>query len=166
MRIEICETGEGFNTEYAPLAAIVAKYQAEKRFDRLEKIPILMKSRDFTPADKLIQVLISILAGCETLSEVNIRLRAEQPLARVGGWSRFADQSTLSRMLDGLSQKQIEQMQQANQKIWWSESQIRKRDWRKHLWLDFDLSGLPCSAQAEKSTKGYFSGKKTQRVAN
>jgi hypothetical protein len=125
MRIEICETGEGFNTEYAPLGAILAKYQTEKRFDPLERIPILMKSRDFTPADKLIQVLISILAGCETLSEVNIRLKAEQPLARAGGWPRFADQSTLSRMLDALSQKQIEQMQEANQKIWWSESQIR-----------------------------------------
>ena len=57
-------------------------------------------------------------------------------------------------------------MQEANQAIWWSESQIRKRDWRKYLWLDFDLSGLPCSAQAEKSIKGYFSGKKTQLVAN
>lgn len=166
MRIEICETGEGFNTEYAPLAAILAKYQAEKRFDPLERVPILMKSRDFTPADKLIQVLISILAGCETLSEVNIRLKGEQLLASVGGWPGFADQSTLSRMLDALSQKQIEQVQQANQEIWWSQSRMRKRDWRKYLWLDFDLSGLPCSAQAEESTKGYFSGKKTQLVAN
>jgi len=166
MRIEICESDEGFNTQYAPLAALLAKYQAEKRFQPVERIPISMKSRDFTPADKLIQVLTSILAGCETLSEVDIRLKAEQSLARVGGWPRFADQSTLSRMVDALSQKQIEQMQQANRQIWWSESQIRKRDWRKHLWLDFDLSGLPCSAQAEKSTKGYFSGKKTQRVAN
>lgn len=125
-----------------------------------------MKSRDFTAADKLIQVLASILAGCETLSEVNTRLKAEQPLARIGGWSRFADQSTLSRMLDALSQKQIEQMQEANREIWWSQSQIRERDWRKYLWLDFDLSGLPCSAQAEESAKGYFSGKKMQRVAN
>lgn len=166
MRIEICESDEGFNTQYAPLAALLAKYQAEKRFQPVERIPISMKSRDFTPADKLIQVLTSILAGCETLSEVNIRLKAEQSLARVGGWPRFADQSTLSRMVDTLSQKQIEQMQQANREIWWSESQIRKRDWRKYLWLDFDLSGLPCSAQAEKSTKGYFSGKKTQPVAN
>ena len=166
MRIEICETGEGFDTQYAPLAAILAKYQAEKGFEPLEKIPISMKSRDFTATDKLIQVLVSILAGCETLSEVNIRLKAEQPLARAGGWPRFADQSTLSRMLDALSQKQIEQMQEANREIWWSRSQIRERDWRKYLWLDFDLSGLPCSAQAEKSTKGYFSGKKTQRVAN
>ncbi len=174
MRIEIGETKEEFNTQYAPLAAILATlrqaqdtaYQTKRLFRPLEDIPIGMKSRDFAPADKLIQVLISIVAGCETLSEVNLRLQPEQQLASIGGWPRFADQSTLSQMLDKLSQKQIEQMRQANREIWWSQSRIRNRDWRKYLWLDFDLSGLPCSAQAEESKKGYFSGKKTQLAVN
>jgi hypothetical protein len=160
MGIEIGETKEEFNTQYAPLAAILATYQAKGLFQPLEELPIVMKSRDFTPTDKLIQVLISIVAGCETLSEVNLRLKPEKKLARIGGWPSFADQSTLSRMLDELSQKQIEQMRQANQEIWWSQSQIRNRDWRKYLWLDFDLSGLACSAGAEESKKGYFSEKK------
>jgi hypothetical protein len=40
------------------------------------------------------------------------------------------------------------------------------RDWRKYLWLDFDLSGLPCGAQAEASQKGYFSDKKTCVAGN
>jgi hypothetical protein len=30
-------------------------------------------------------------------------------------------------------------------------------DWRGYLWLDYDLSGLPCGKQAEASQKGYFS---------
>jgi hypothetical protein len=34
------------------------------------------------------------------------------------------------------------------------------------LWLDYDLSGLPCSERAEASQKGYFSDKKTHRDAN
>jgi len=34
------------------------------------------------------------------------------------------------------------------------------------LELDFDLSGLPCGKQAEKSVKGYFSGKKTSPDGN
>lgn len=160
MRIEISESKEEFNTQYAPLAAILATYQAKRLFQPLEEIPIVMKNRDFAPVDKLIQVLISIVAGCETLSEVNLRLQPEQQLASIGGWPRFADQSTLSRMLDKLSQKQIEQMRQANREIWWSQSRIRNWDWRKYLWLDFDLSGLQCSAQAEESKKGYFSEKK------
>ncbi len=81
MGIEIGETQEEFNTQYAPLAAILATlrqaqdtaYQAKRMFQPLENIEIGMKSRDFTPTDKLIQVLISIVAGCETLSEVNLR---------------------------------------------------------------------------------------------
>lgn len=73
MGIEVGETQEEFNTQYAPLAAILATYQAKRMFQPLENIEIGMKSRDFTPTDKLIQVLISIVAGCETLSEVNLR---------------------------------------------------------------------------------------------
>lgn len=166
MELEISVTEEGFNTQFAPLAAILASYQREGMFQPLQTIPILMKSRGFSPTDKLIQVLLSIVAGCETLSEVNLSLKREKELARIGGWPSFADQSTLSRMLDKLTLKQIEQMRQANREIWWSRSQIRQRDWRKYLWLDFDLSGLPCSAQAEESQKGYFSGKKTQLAVN
>jgi hypothetical protein len=160
MRIEVRLAQEEFNTQYAPLAAILAVYQADRRLQPLESIPIPMKSRDFTPADKLIQVLISILGGCETLSEVNLRLNREKHMATIGRWSRFSDQSNLSRMLDALTQKQIDEIRTANRAIWWSRSQIRNRDWRKYLWLDFDLSGLVCSAEAEESEKGYFSEKK------
>jgi len=160
MNIEIDSTAEEFNTQYAPLAVILATYQANQLLRPLESIPIAMKKRDFTPADKLIQVLISILGGCETLSEVNVRLRREKHIATIGGWPRFADQSNLSRMLDSLTQKQIDQLQHAVHQIWWSQSQVRHRNWRKHLCLDFDLSGLVCSAEAEESEKGYFSEKK------
>jgi hypothetical protein len=160
MKLEIGRMESGFTTQYAPLAAIWAVYQAENRFQPLADVSINMKSRDFSPHDKLLQVLFSILSGCETLSEVNPRLKFEQELAQVGGWPRFADQSSLSRMLDELTQKQIDEIQFAGRDIWWQHSQIRRRDWRKYLWLDFDLSGLPCSAQAEESQKGYFGEKK------
>lgn len=160
MKLEIGRLDNGFTTQYAPLAAIWAIYQAENRFQPLADVSMCMKSRDFRPLDKLLQVLFSILSGCETLSEVNTCLKFEQELAQIGGWPRFADQSSLSRMLDKLTQKQIDEIQLAGREIWWQRSQIRSRDWRKYLWLDFDLSGLPCSAHAEESQKGYFGEKK------
>ncbi len=166
MELEISVADVEFNTQYAPLAALWAAYQADQVLQPLQELPIVMKKRDFTPADKLMQVLLSILAGCETLSEVNTRLKRESYLARACGWPRFADQSNLSRMLDALTLKQIEQLRQRSRQIWWNGSQIHSRDWRKHLWLDFDLSGLTCSAEAEESEKGYFSGKKTQPGVN
>ena len=166
MILEFGQTDELVNTQYAPLAALLAHYQQNQVFKRLGEVTIVMKSRDFTPHDKLIQVTVSILAGCQTLSEVNQKLKPELLLARVGGWSHFVDQSGLSRTLDALTLMNIEQLRQAETQIWRNHSQIQHHDWRGYLWLDFDLSGLPCGKRAEASQKGYFSGKKTALVAN
>lgn len=161
MSLEIGLTEKHTNTNYAPLAALLAHYQTNHTLVPLEKVHIGMKKRDFSPIDKLEQVLISILAGCETISEVNTRLDAEVKLARVGGWSHFSDQSNLSRTLDALTLKQIDQIRGVVTAIWRANGRTCQRDWRSYLWLDFDLSGLPCSPRAEKSQKGFFREKKS-----
>ena len=161
MTIEFGLTDELVNTQYAPLAALSAHYQQNLTLKPLKDVQIPVKERDFSPSDKLTQVLLSILAGCETLSEVNVRLKPEVGLAKVWHWDRFADQSCLSRTLDALTLKQIDQLRKAVTLIWRSHSLTVHHDWRGYLWLDFDLSGLPCGKQAEESQKGYFSGKKT-----
>lgn len=166
MTIELSLTNGLTNTNYAPLAALSAHYQQNQRLKPLTGVQIPMRTRVFSPCDKLIQVLLSILAGCETLSEVNSTLKQEQALATVWQWERFADQSTLSRTLDALTLTNIEQLRAAVNKIWRPQSQTLHHDWRGYLWLDFDLSGLPCGPQAQESQKGYFSGKKTLLVAN
>lgn len=166
MTIEIGFTNNSTNTQFAPLAALSAHYQQNHRLDPLKQVLIPMKTRAFSTASKLIQVFLSILAGCETLSEVNLRLESETGLAAVWGWERFADQSSLSRTLDALTLMNIAQLRRNTTAIWRANSQIQTHDWRGFLWLDFDLSGLPCSSRAEKSQKGYFSGKKTSPDAN
>ena len=166
MTIEFGLTGELTNTQYAPLAALSVHYQQNLTLKPLAGVQIPVKTRDFSPYDKLVQVLFSVLSGCETLSEVNVRLRPEVNLARLWQWGRFADQSCLSRTLDALTLKQIDQLRGATAHIWRSRSLAVQHDWRGYLWLDFDLSGLPCGKQAEESQKGYFSGKKTSPGAN
>lgn len=166
MTVEIGYTQELVNTQYAPLAAILAHYQQNQVLQPLAGVTFTSKKRDFSPASKIQQLLLSILTGCSTLSEVNTKLKHEVCLAKALGWLRFADQSTLSRLLDGLTQKQIEQMRTATTQIWRSQSKTKQHDWRAYLWLDYDLSGLPCSLQAEESQKGYFSDKKTLLDAN
>ena len=161
MTIEIGFTKELTNSQYAPLAALCAHYQQNHLLEPLAGVEIPMRERDYTSADKLIQVLLSILAGCMTLSEVNGRLKPELRLATVWGWDQFADQSSLSRTLDALTLKNIEQLRGSTTTIWRTRSQIKEHDWRSYLWLDFDLSGLPCSPQAQESQRGYFSDKKT-----
>lgn len=166
MNIKIGFTETLTNTCYAPLVALFAHYQQKDLFAPLRQVQIPMRQRDFTPASKLTQVLLSIFAGCETLSEVNPHLRQERLLATVLGLPRLADQSSLSRTLDALTLKNIDELRTGLGHIWRPFSRVRTRDWRRYLWLDFDLSGLPCGPQAEASQKGYFAGKKTPAAGN
>lgn len=166
MALKFGQTDELVNTQYAPLAVLLAHFQQNQVLKPIECIDITMRSRDFTPQDKLKQIFVSMLAGCKTLSEVNQTLKSELFLAQVDGWPRFADQSSLSRMLDALTLMNIEALRDAETKIWQTRNQTWQHDWRGYLWFDFDLSGLPCSKRAEASQKGYFSGKKTRPVAN
>ena len=160
------EVETGTNTRYAPLAALLACYQREKRFSPLETLDMGMKTVRYSPLSKLHQIVVSILANCEYISEVNCRLKPEAGLAQVCGLEAFADQSTLSRSLDELTLMNIEQLRQAGTRIWQRHSQAMQHDWRGFLWLDYDLSGLPGGKGAEGSVKGYFSGKKTSRDDN
>jgi hypothetical protein len=165
MNTEFSLTGSTFNTQYAPLGVLLALYKQKQVLTPLEKVVTGAKTVDFSPTDKLEQVLISILAGCDTLVEVNTKLKGDVPLAKSGKWERFADQSTLSLNLDSLTQMNIEQLQEAVCQITRKYGATPQHDWRGFLWLDYDLSGLPCGKQAEESKKGYFSEKKRQRTA-
>lgn len=162
MTIEIGFTEEAYNTQYAPLAVLSEYYRQKKKLEPLKNISNWQKKREFQPQDKLIQVFLSILSGCRTLTEVNSKLRSEVNLASVWGWERFADQSTLSRTLDALSLKQIDELRSGVTQIWRNTGRTTKHDWRGYLWLDYDLSPLPCGAQAEASQKGYFDKKTLQ----
>jgi len=166
MQIEIDFTSELTNTHFAPLALLSALYQQQKWLEPLKQVRIPMRNRYYEPASKLTQVLLSILAGCETLSEVNPTLKQEKNLATVWSWEHFADQSSLSRTLDELTLKNIDELRTSTGKICHFISQVRVRDWRKFLWLDFDLSGLPCGPTAQQSLKGYFADKKMRMDAS
>jgi hypothetical protein len=166
MSIEFGLTNGLVNTQYAPLAALIYHYQQAQTLKPLDWVIIPIKTRDFSPSSKLKQVLLSILAGCEYLSEVNTKLKSEIALAQVCHLDYFSDQSNLSRTLDRLTLTNIDQLRAAVTTIWQQDSQTLAHDWRGFLWLDFDLSGLPCGKQAQKGKKGYFSGKKTPLVAN
>ncbi len=160
MTLEFALTDEICNTHYGPLAALLVHYQQQKKLRPLAEVKIPIKRYDYSPASKLEQVLLSVLTGCETLTEFNLKVKPEQALAKVWGLEQFSDQSNLSRTLDALTLMNLEQLGQALERIWQPHSQIQHHDWRGFLWLDFDLSGLPCGPQAQASQKGYFSGKK------
>jgi hypothetical protein len=149
------------NTQHAPLAALSAHYQQNQLLEPLNTVNIRMKTVSYSPANKLQQVMVSMLSGCEYLSEINTCLKPDRTLAQAWQMESFSDQSNLSRTLDALTLMNIDQLRTAGTTIWQQHSQAMIHDWRGFLWLDFDLSGLPCGKQGEASTKGYFSQKKT-----
>jgi len=156
-------TQDDFNTKYAPLALLMLVYRHTGWLTPLQEVGLTMKKRRFTPLDKLLQVLFSMLAGCEYISEVNVKLRPELALAQVWDWPRFAEQSTLSETLDQLTLTHLPAFRRAVRHIWRQHSWTLRHDWRGFLLLDVDLCGLPCGQQGEQGQKGYFSGKKTRR---
>ncbi len=166
MTIQFGLTNDTFNTQYAPLGLLLALYKQKQVLQPLENVAISAKTVNFSPTDKLEQIFVSILGGCETLSEVNTKLKGDVPLVQAGGWERFADQSTLSLTLDTLTLMNIEQLRMVTGQIWREYRGTTTHDWRGFLWLDYDLSGLPCGKQAEAGKKGYFSGKKTSLDGN
>jgi len=166
MRLEFGTADELTNTQFAPLAALMTYYDGQKVFDPLQSVTTTAQKGDFTLAEKLEQVVWSILAGCEYISVINTKLRPERMLAQVKRIDRFAEQSTLALALNELTQMNLAQIEAAGRQISDRCSRVRGHDWRGFLVLDFDLSGLPCGKQAQESKKGYFSGKKTSPDGN
>ncbi len=154
------------NTQYAPLAALMRWYDEQAVLQPLQKVSNGPVKRGLTLANKLEQLFYSILAGCAYIVEVNTKLRQERQLAQVKRIDQFAEQSTLSKALNELSQMNLHQLEQAVNQVSAQSSPTRRHDWRGFLRLDFDLSGLPSGKQAEQAEKGYFAGKKTAWVAN
>ena len=53
MTIEFGFTDELVNTQFAPLAALLAHYQQNLTLEPLGNVLVPMKERDFSPSDKL-----------------------------------------------------------------------------------------------------------------
>lgn len=166
MRLQISTTEELTNTQFAAVGALIAYYEEQKVLDPLQLVTARVQKGGLTLTEKLEQVMWSILIGCQYISEVNTKLRPERRLAQVKRIEQFAEQSTLAKGLNELTQMNLEQLEGAVRQISYRCSRMRQHNWRGFLVLDFDLSGLPCGKQAQESKKGYFSGKKTSPAAN
>lgn len=166
MEIEFGLTSGPFNTKYAPIAAFALRFQQQGILQPLAWVQSQTGKPDFSIADKLTQILVSMLAGCAYISEVNSRLRSEVELAHAWGFERYLEQSSLALALNQLNRTHLGQLEQAVGAIWRRHSWALRHDWRGFLSFDVDLSGLPCGKGAQWSQKGYISGKKTPLAAS
>jgi len=117
------------------------------------------------PGAALLDLWVSILAGCRSVSHVNTRIRPDGTLAQAWGRGRFHEQSVLARVLDACQGEQVSQLRQGVAAIYrWIGTAPHHQWCIRPLIVDIDLTGLPAGRQAEGSTKGYFSGKRGRAV--
>jgi hypothetical protein len=148
-------------TSYAPLG--VLGYCLDRNnflHPVFADVELPLKTVDYTPAAKLVDLVVSILVGCRAIAQVNTRLRPDEALAQAWGRKQFAEQSTLARTLDGFDEQSVEQLRQGSEHLLRQEGRLFRHDFdQEFLWLDIDLTPLPISKLAEASTKGKFAKK-------
>jgi hypothetical protein len=161
MATQISLVGMPHDTGFAPLG-VLGYCLTRTRFlaPVWADLGLALKTVNHSPEAKLLDVLVSILAGCRAISHINTRLRPDLALARAWGRKRFADQSTVTRTLDAFRPAEVEELRQGSEALFRRESRVLRhsfdQDW---LWLDIDLTPLPISKNAEASTKGKFNRK-------
>ncbi len=154
-------------TSYAPLGAVGYCLSRSHFLDILwQALALDLKTVDYAPADKLLEALVSVLAGCRAIVEINTRLRPDLVLAQAWGRPVFAEQSTVARTLDAFDAEQVHNLRLGSEALFRRESYCLQHDLATDwLWFDIDLTPLPISKFAEGSTKGKFA-KKTSTAAS
>jgi len=144
------------STPRASLAALGLKLHQLDLFGPIrEQVRIQQKTVRHTPADKLYDALITILAGAQGLVEVNTRLRGDAALQAAFGRSACAEQSVIQQTLDACDATNVAQMRQALTTIYRRHSRGFGHDYQA-AWqlLDVDMMGLPCGPKAAFATQG------------
>jgi len=99
------------NTQYAPLAALGYFLRQRDFFAPLrEHVKVGSKTVLHTPHQKLLDVVVSMLADCTSLKQINTRLRPDTALAAAWGREAFADQATITRLLDAFTPLNVTQL--------------------------------------------------------
>jgi hypothetical protein len=150
---------------HASLAAIAAQLHARGIFDAVRQgVHIAQKTVKDSPEDKLIDILLTLLCGAQSLVQINTLLRSDPAVQRSVGRQRCCEQSVAQQTLDAATAKNVEQMQQVLSTLFREHSRAAAHSSRDGwLILDGDLTGMPCGKKAEKSVKGYFSQHRSRR---
>lgn len=147
---------------FSPRASLAALGLRLRRLGLLEAITstvtVPQKTIRHTPAEKLYDAFVAILAGAHGLSEIDTRLRADPTLQRAFGRQTCAEYSLVQDTLDACTPENVEQLRRIVTSLFREYSRAARHDYAASLQvLDLDMTGLPCGPKAELSRKGYFS---------
>ena len=153
------------STAHASLAALGVHLRHLDLFGPIrEGVHIAQKTVRYTPADKLYDAFIVVLAGAHGLVEINGRLRPDAALQNAFGRDSCAEQSVVQDTLDASTDDTVNQLETALDAIYRQHSQGYRHDYAQD-WqiLDVDMSGMPCGKKAALATSGYFAKQRNRR---
>ena len=146
---------------HASLAAMAPIIEAKGIFCEIHnQVLIEQKTLDYRASDKLVMVILSMLSGNQTISEVNWSLRVDKGLLMAFGYPACADQSVLQDTLNAATAENVDQLRRVAASLF-GQHNLLSREFHlpnstEMVTIDFDLSAQPCSKGAEKASKGYF----------
>lgn len=155
-------------TTHVPLCAMGEVIQEKHLFAPIhQQVTIEQKTLDYRPTDKLVFATLGIIAGAETVSDINTTLRPNPSLLAAFGYDKCADQSVIQQTINAASPENACQLEQAIEAIWRDNNQTvlllnPNPSASAAVTIDIDLSPLPASKTAEASQKGYVAKKKNQ----
>lgn len=127
-----------------------------------DRLHLSMKTVRYTPTDKVVEFMASLVAGCQHTVSINHRLVPDTELARECiGKPRFADQSGVNRLLRSFTEQNLEELEDVLHQYYLRHSLARRHPGREILVIDMDITGLKADGKTyEGTSKGYFPGEK------
>ena len=130
-------------TPQAPLCALGEVLRARKVFQPLhDTVNIEQKTVVYRPSDKLVFVVLGMLSGAETVSEIQTQVRPDRGLLGAFGYQRCADASVIQQTLDASSEATVASLEAALAKVRLEQSQRHEVSSavREQIRVDIDLS--------------------------
>lgn len=127
-----------------------------------DRLHIPMKTVKYTPTDKVVEFMASLVAGCHHTVSINHRLVPDTELAEECiGKPRFADQSIVNRLLTSFTQENLQELEEVYHQYYLRHSLARRHPKTEVLIVDLDTTGLKADGETyEGNSKGYFPGEK------
>jgi len=147
-----------------PIGHQIELWSIDKLLDK--RVHVNQKVYEFTPNQKIMQVLASMLFGCEDNKRMNKVLREDNPeYSNYFGLSRWVEQSVVSDTFRALTAENISQLEM----VWQESFQVtevinglrRRIESGEYITIDIDLTGDVCKSKDDPTvTKGYFPNKR------
>ena len=149
-------------TPQAPLCALGEVLRVREVFQPLhDTVNIGQKTVVYRPTDKLVFVVLGMLSGAETVSEIQTKVRSDRGLLGGFGYQRCADASVIQQTLDASTEATVASLESALAEVRLKQGQGRQVSLgaEDEIGVDIDLSSLPIGKHAEGSEKGYVAKK-------